>query len=275
MSSNIPLLGRVCSVEVDGSLIDGLRIAFSVQKDIQKEPNRATIKVYNLAETTRHRLQRGNAQFLRLRAGFEQVVEDVFLGDITRVQSYREETEWVTEFSAGDGVKAHREKRNKLSRRNVEHAELLENLVDEMGKGKGNLVAAVKKLREAGQLPAMIKKWADAGSLTDQLEQVSKEMGLQFTIQDNAPAFVKLGAIVDPTVVVLSPGSGLLGSPELTKKGYVKAKALIQQRLVPGRGVKIDSAQLRGLYQIHKTKYEGDSRGDPWHADLELVQVVN
>ncbi len=270
----IPLFGRKCSVEVNSTLIQDLRIVFDVAKDIEREPNRAHVMVYNLSETSRKELQDRKSLLLRLIAGYEDVSDTLFMGDVTHIISYKEGPDWVTKFAAGDGVKRAKTKRVSVSKKAAGGSKgVIKTLLDAMGAGEGNLNRAMEELSRLGKLPPDIDNAVLQGNAAELIHRYAKDAGLEHSSQDGVPTFTIRGSLIGSEAVVLSPDSGLLESPELSKKGLVKAKALIQKGFTPGRGVQLDSKYVKGLFQVHKVKYNGDTHGQSWYADLELLSV--
>jgi hypothetical protein len=59
-----PLYQREYSIQFDTTKITGLRVGFHVKKSLSKEPNTAEVKIYNLSENTRHKLQSKGTPFV-------------------------------------------------------------------------------------------------------------------------------------------------------------------------------------------------------------------
>lgn len=275
MSSGIPLFKRVCHLNVDGLVVDALRISFKIQKDKEPDYDRASVKVYNLSPSTRTQLQQTDVQRLRLEAGYDGTTEVIFDGDITRVESARDGEDWVVEFSVGDGVRHGRRKRANVVSKSGPVTALQELLrVYDKG-GAGSLAKAFAEKVRSGALTEGVSKYILTGNAKENMAKLSKQLGLAFSIQDGAPTFIPLGAPAnyDSDIVLLTPDTGLVGSPELSRRGYVKINAFIQQKLLPGKFVQVRSGALNGYFQIHRVDYNGDTRGAPWFAELQTVQV--
>lgn len=269
------LFMRRWRVQVDDFVVDTLPISFEIQKDMRREANKATIRVFNLSESRRKDLQVRHLYGIQLEAGYDDLMEVIFLGDIDRISSHKEGTDWITEFSAGDGVKASR-KKVKISKTNAKTNEILAEVTAAAGRGEGNLKAALTNLDLQGKLPpGSVSRWYVQGNVGESLERITRDLGMTFSMQDGQPSFAKLGALVDAQagMVKLNASTGLIGSPEVSKKGFVKARCLIQQKLVPGRGVIMDAEFVKGVFQVQKVTYRGSTFSSEWYADVELLQV--
>lgn len=270
---NIPLFRRKWRVQIDQLVVEELRVEFKIVKDIKKDPNTCHVKVYNLSRETRAKLDVGDTDVLILEAGYQDIIETVFIGDVHRTESYKEDTEWVTEFHLGDGIKAARSKNISKSINNGDAQQALRELLNALGKGTGNLDQAISTLTATGTLKVGAPKYVFSGNVAAQIDKVSKDLGLSFSMQDGKPNFVQQGTLIDHDVVLLTPDTGLIGSPELTKKGQLKVTAVIQQKLIPGKAVMIKSQQVDGVFQIQKAEFEGDTHGDKWQVELQCIQL--
>jgi hypothetical protein len=92
-----------------------LRVTFDIEKNTNRDPNRALITIYNLNESNRATLQKGSdlvTQFKKQKklyqwqvtvaAGYVGTKKQIFLGDILFADSRREGSNWVTTIEAGD-----------------------------------------------------------------------------------------------------------------------------------------------------------------------------
>jgi hypothetical protein len=113
VSSGKRQFGRVVRVIVksangETTSIDGFDISFDVDKNLEPEPNKAKIKIYNLPEDFRNKLQLKDDSKITLEAGYRQTVAAIFEGNLTHALSGIEGPDWVTQITAEEGVKAYR-----------------------------------------------------------------------------------------------------------------------------------------------------------------------
>jgi hypothetical protein len=86
-----------------GFKIDGLKIAFKIEKTDSPDPNTATIKIYNLSQDASSKVcVAGN--HITLRAGYrDETVSGIFFGDALKGERYRDGNDYITELQAQDG----------------------------------------------------------------------------------------------------------------------------------------------------------------------------
>jgi hypothetical protein len=111
------------------------------------------------------------------------------------------------------------------------------------------------------------------GSAWEVLKRQATSANLDVDIQGGKLVVTPRGRPLDTTAIVLSPSTGLVGSPQKGAKGTLKARALIVPGLLPKRKVDIRSSLISGLYQIGKVKYIGDTFGNDWYVDLECREI--
>ncbi len=138
--------------------------------------------------------------------------------------------------------------------------------------GLGNLA---KKLAEAktedyaAGVTQILTGEVLSGPAMRELGRLLKRAGLEHSIQDGEIQVTKIAAALEGIAVVLSPETGLLGSPEIASTGIVKVKALLQTDIFPGRKVSLRSASLTGFYRVEKVTYVGDIAGKDWMVEIE------
>lgn len=274
-----PLFGRVCAVQIDTLRVVDLRCAFKVEKDLTKNPNTLDLVVYNLSEKSRRQVQKKNAA-VRLEAGYGVSLELLFSGDATIINSTRVGTEWVTRVQAGDGIKAMRSATVSESfAPGTSIADVIKKIAGSTGLNIGNVVEAVKAGNIRNALTEFSKGFSVSGMSHEAMAKIAATYGYEFSVQDGAIQLSQPGVTVGTHVVDLRKETGLIGSPEIAevsagsgggKKTVIKARSLIQQRLTPGRAIRLTSKAIQGFFRIEKVTYTGDSREQPWYADLEL-----
>jgi hypothetical protein len=96
-------------------------------------------------------------------------------------------------------------------------------------------------------------------------------------IQNGELVVVPFGEPLDAEAIVLSPSSGLVGSPERAADSdgamVLKARSLIVPGLLPRRKVRIKSGLVDALYVVRKVQYKGDTAAQDWYADMECTAL--
>jgi hypothetical protein len=268
------LFNRKVAVEVGALRVEDLRVAFKVEKTAKVDLNTAEVQIYNLAEQTRRAIQTKHAP-VRLIVGYGGELEMIFSGDVEKVTHTKNGTDWVSKVVADDGAVAARTKRLAKGYGAATKAEVV--LVDAIkaaGLALGNAMEAMKTATKTGTTVALneyAKGFAVAGQAVDVAAKIARSQGYDFSIQNGTAQLVRRNGVVDNVhVMVLSEGTGLIGTPEVGEKGVIKARALIRQRLIPGHKVRLESKVATGFFRVNKTTFTGDTHGTDWYAELEL-----
>lgn len=305
------LFNRVASLVVGkeggkGKELAGLRFSFSIQKGSTKTPNQCTVKVWNAASETRALIEViGNV--LILKAGYSEAIgaTTIFIGNVTRTLTVREGPDWITELELQDGFAEFRDAKVSLS----------------FGKGATVLQVVTAISKKFGlpvrPLPADVAMkqypagFAFVGRVRDAMDKACENGNLEWSIQNREIQIIKRGGVFKQKAYVLSPGTGLIGSPmqesktmtekaaakegitasqpgvrkttERDKDGEVqevlqvlgyKVKSLLQPLLEPGGYVQVKSKGIDGeFFRIEELNHTGDTHGNEWHSELTLRHV--
>jgi hypothetical protein len=268
------LFGRTYSIQIDDLGVESLRVGFTVKKSLKKTANTAEIAVYNLAKDTRKRLEGMSAVAVQLFAGYDGVNSLIFRGELRDVFSRWEENgSWVTVLRGADGDAAMRTARTNYGQRpGVSVARVVQQLATDLGVGIGNAARAIVSGNLEGVGNAFGKGVTMSGSTQEQLDKILRSAGKEWSIQDGELQVIDAGAALQASVTVLSPITGLMGTPEVQDKGANKGKAQIRCRILPdlnpGRAAAVESATVIGVWRIDEVTYTGDTHGQDWTAEI-------
>lgn len=271
------LFRRYAEVTVGDTLLKGFRVQFKVEKSLAPEPNTVDVAVTNLSAETRAALQQKGAQLV-LVAGYEDTAEVLFVGDVRYISHVHTSADWVSRFQCGDGGAAF------AGARTVESfgpgtpvRAVVERLARDLKVGVGNAVDEAKKGDFRKAFDSFVNGVTLSGRSSDELTTLMRSAGLEWSIQDGHLQVLRPGATTAEGVVVLASGdglnTGLVGSPEFGEKGILKAKALLQPGLRPGREVLLESATATGRFRIEKATHTGDLAGQDWYTEVELARL--
>lgn len=250
-----------------------LKVKFKVTRTLKKEPNKAEISIYNLKKDNRIALQE-RLQPTILEAGYIDNISQIFSGDLEFGENKQDGRDWITTLQAGDGSKQYKAARINTSLKGpAAIGDVLQTAADALGINPGNLSEAISGGSLRGALREFTNGIVLSGKAETNLDKVAKSMGLKWSIQDGQLLFLGPEQFVGDEALVLSPGTGLVGSPEPGDNGIVKARSLLQPNLLPGNRVKIEAAQVDGFFRVEKTVYTGDTFGPDWYADLECMPL--
>lgn len=248
-----------------------LRVAFAVEKSLNRDPNKAEVTIYNLNEEHRKALQKKQACIIE--AGYVSTMEKIFNGDLTFVSHARESVNWASKIEAKDGgVQYQSARMNKSFRPGTQMSAVLNQAAQALGVGPGNAAQAFSGTLRGG-LTQFTKGVTLSGRVSDVLDKFVTTAGLEWSIQDGQIQVLQPKSTTQQLLINLSPDSGLIGSPEMGEKGIVKAKCLLMGGLVPGRKVKLESAMVTGFFRIEKVRHSGDTWGSEWYSEMEAKPV--
>lgn len=265
------LFQRAYSLEVDDLKFSDRRVVFSVEKTLAPNPNAATIAIYNLDETARKKLTLAKYPTVRLAAGYEKTSPtQIFYGQLIHVEHNVVEQDMVTTLTTGDGAVAYRTARIEASfGPKTKTDAVLRTLIKALGLRPGNTQKALADLAKSSFANIYLQGTVVSGPVAHQITQLTRSAGLGWSIQDGAVQILDLNPTMAKFAIVLTPQTGLIGSPAISNKGIVSGKALIVPDMIPGRQIQITSKFLTGQFQLDKVTYEGDSFGDSWYCLFE------
>ncbi len=263
---------RKAICNVDGREIRALRMAFKVEKTLKAHPNQAEIKIYNLAPDSRARMQKDLA--VSIQAGYAEDVNLIFIGTMRKVDHPKVGPDVITHARIGDGEKEIKKARiNTSFKGKVNPEQVLKKLLEATGLKAGN---ALKKAR-AGDIDGALKEITTgvvlSGNPYEIMQSTARNLGYDLSVQDGAVVMLGEDETLDYSAFLLSPTTGLVGSPEQGEKGVIKAQSLLNGELIPGREVVLKSAQFDGSCRIEKVTFLGDTHGTDWFANLELKRL--
>jgi hypothetical protein len=180
------LFDRRVTVQVDTLLVEGLRIAFKVERSISKEPNKAEIQVYNLSEDSRRRTQKKDAALV-LQAGYPETIGQLFSGNVKTVSHVRHGADWISKFVSADGETQFRTARIAESfGAGTKPDQVVRKLVDALQLKAGN---ALKEIAN-GDFAKGISEFTNGkvlhGNAAKELDTFLNSLGLTYSIQDGA-----------------------------------------------------------------------------------------
>lgn len=260
---------------VNALQVDGLRVTFEVKKSTGKDPNTADVRVFNLKDESRARMQ-GKGQKLILQAGYEGTVAQLFSGDSTLIDHAHKGPEWETRILCGDGERAYRFARVSESfAPGTRVQDVIAHLARSSGLDLGNA------LERAAAIQGPLQQYAQGltlhGRTAGALDQVLRSVGLTWSVQDGALQLLGPAETLPGQVVVVSADTGLVGSPEQgtpDKKGgpqVLKFRVLLNPLLRPGARVLLRSRAHTGTFKLGAVVHRGDTRGTDWYTDVEAT----
>ena len=243
---------------------DQIKIEFQVTRDMSGSASTAAITIYNLAKPTRDAMGQ-EFDTIELEAGYippsgATNVGTIFKGSIRDASHKREGNEIISKVECGDGDKAFRQATiSKTYPKGTKVSTVVDDLAAEFGK-YGMKRGEMKGL---DRLPELKRPLSMCGACDREMDRIGRSNDMHWSSQNETleivPGDEMLGGIL-----ILTPDTGLIGTPELTDNG-VKFDALLNPQARPGRGVIIQSDTLEmnsegGLYRLGAVTFSGNNR---------------
>jgi len=282
----------------EGIKIEGLRIKFEIVKTIEATPNRAVISVYNMNHSSESKIHNEYDEVV-LNAGYADNHQMIFRGNIQYVFQHRDRADTIIEIEAADGDKDYRQAvMNETLAAGTSHSQIVDRAVASFQAGtiKGHVQAGEKK---------RIRGKVLSGSTRDILNDLSRESGANWSIQNGQLDFVSTEDVLPGEAVVIRADTGMLEAPEANDKGIV-VKTLLNPSIRINGAIKLDNKDIRakrqeqndlatrreksetnaplgreneqvvgldpdGIYKVIKLTHEGDTRSNEWYTRIECI----
>lgn len=251
-----------------------LRFSFEIEKTATASTNKAKVTVYNLTNASRQAMAPGF--LMQLRAGYRDLCQTLFVGNVSKVVSETSGSEIMTKVEAGDGEAAIATTTfNQSYGPGTTLAQVLSDVAKSLAVTTAQSPVAIKAGIAVG-IPAVTfnKGFIASGAARDTLSKLLRSVGLEWSIQNGALTIIPKGAHNGKLAEVVSPQTGLIGVP--SKNGdLVQVITLLNPRLVPGGLLQLRSGakELDGVYKVRSAKFEGDTHDSKWQATIQAVRM--
>ncbi len=264
------LFKRAWRVSIGTLGVSDLDCSFKVTRTLRSNPNACELTIYNLTSEHRGQITQTKQQYVQLEAGYQEGTSRIFAGDVRKCEHARDGQDWVTKIHAGDGERAMQTARISRSFGPDTSVESVVRAVAEaLGVGLGNSLEAFRGAfipRVGLAFPSGVVLDGNAGR---EMTTLVRSCGLEWSIQEGVLQVLPRETATSVPAILLTPATGLIGTPTVGKDKMVKARTLIQPGLTPGHRIKIEDTEgPKGLYRIETTEYSGETRGKDWYADL-------
>lgn len=256
-----------------------LKIEFSIQKDISSSANSATITIWNLNEEHRNGIGKVFDE-ITLEAGYIPPggagnVGVIFKGVVRDVVHTREGPDIKTEINCGDGAKAlSKATLSKSYPKGTPIKDVLEDLQSEME--KHGVSRGEWKFPE--KMPEKFKRpYATCGFCRDEMDTIGRGNGFYWSMQNQTTEIIPGDGFIGG-VVLITPETGMIGTPAITDNGVTVA-AMLNPEVRPGRRVQVQSQTLQmngadGMYRVSSMTFSGDNMTGDFKMDLECEALA-
>ena len=269
------LFKRIAELQIGDTLLTRLDIAFCIEKTLAREPNTAEFKIWNLNERNRKYLQNQKRVPVNLRAGYEDAMGLLFRGDLSEAFSEREGPDWVTTIRSGDGLDSLQSSRISRSfKAGTPIVDILKDISKSLGINIGDAISFLEKRDFSSSDKRLLNGAALSGSAHNELDKWLKSVGLESSVQDGSLQVLVSGQALERTAVLLSSETGLIGSPEVSSKGILRARSLLNHELFPGRKIKVESKEIKEPhFRIVRVIFSGETFAQDWYIDIEAESL--
>lgn len=261
-------------------VIEELQITFDIDKAASSTLDSCKIVLMNISNESREFLAsyRDESIYVDLQAGYEDDMKTLFRGMVRNVSEEREGHISRTTVALQDGYTNVREAYSSFTVFPSSSAFVVfEKLLQDIGLPAGRYV------RPTRLLPP--EPYICHGKTKDCFKKLADDIDYIFSIQDAAVDFLpKDSQATVKNVYIVSPETGLIGSPKLlsNSSGKLQAakrepssgisfKALLNGGLKTNDIIRVESREFSGFYRIQKVKHTGDFRGDTWFTEVEAA----
>lgn len=244
-----------------------LRVEFSVTRTTGRKPNTASIKLYNPDQVSVGIIQATGAM-VQLLAGYKPLPSLIFTGNVAKrgITVEKNGTERIVVIEAGDGELSYTNARFDWHfNAGTDNNTILASLIAAMGLGLGP---------GSPVLPPKVYNTDVTffGSAVRALTELCSDVGADYSIQDGNLEILLGGLPTSELAVLLSPQTGLLGSPARTDDG-INLTSLLNPLIKPGKPVSVTSRDFIGFVKPKVVKHTGDTRGSAWQTEVEAVPI--
>lgn len=277
--------------------ISKLRIIFDIKKTKTIIPNTAKIQIYNVAESTRNKIQ-DRKSWVLVRAGYsnENGLQDIYKGTIIRSSHEKTRPDVILTIEAQDGI-GQQTKRVSLGYPGGTSAKtIIEGLLKKMELPmKNSSVNIPDKIFTGG--------FSTVGTIENALTRVCRVLGLEWSIQNEEVLFTQINGSSSNSITHISPNTGMIGSPlkvanvvpnvdqanvpgadflpQLGGSGSIqfmvggyKIKSLLKPTIEPKDKIALTSFDVpeKSIYIVETVVHSGDTYGADWTTTMDAYE---
>ncbi|RQZ27472.1 hypothetical protein DIE16_31355 [Burkholderia sp. Bp9090] len=277
----------------NGLDLSQLHITFSVKGATTQTMKQASVRIYNAAPTTLLRIQQ---EFTRisLSAGYEsdgtEGIMQIFAGSISKIRQGRQNaTDTFIDMDCFDSDQAYNwSVTNATLAAGWSPDDMHRTLSQSVGLYGVN--AGLKPTLPQVKLPRGRVLY---GMTRDHLRGLANFVGCDWNLQDGQLNLVPWNGYLPGEALVLSPSTGLIGTPDLTIEGII-VRCLLNPRIKSGMRIQIDNSYItdtvvktpvtqqdiampsldpRGIYKVLYVVHNGDTRGQSWQTEMVCAAI--
>jgi hypothetical protein len=271
---------RIDTIDGDALQISELQVEFSIELTSSSDPNGSVIKIYNLSEFNRDRIDtEGN---LSLSVGYlNQGVTELYIGQISSFFHVQQGPDIITNITIGDGYVPLKDTRVvKTYAANSSVDSIIRDLAKRMGVAIGTLSNTGLGTGQ-GLSKTFPRGYPASGQARAVLDDITGLSGLEWSIQAGSLIVLPKDGTRLEVEIPVRKETGLIGTPSPTsqKLGRKKKKnqngirfqTLLNPLIQIGRRVRVISKFYPEgtVVRITKVNHRGSFRGQDWTTSAE------
>ena len=272
--------------------VEGQRISFRVDKYAGLENNSAVIQVYNLPERVRNLFVRrvpsretlivAPRLTAFLYAGYTSAPLPLLargVGLNIDAQNARVGPDWITELKIYSTLE--QDANARLQRSYVATSAIV--IFDELVSAWGYPPAVIPDDIRSFLTSSILASYTVNGSVKKSIRGLLARFELTMSVNDEGHPIVAVtgnaadAVIVEGDLPLINEGTGMIGSPQITRQG-VTVRTLLDPRITPLRSFVVESATVTATLGVFRQRYTavevqhvGDTRGDDWYTETAAI----
>jgi hypothetical protein len=259
----------------------GLRVSFTIQKNLSNTPNTAVVKIWNLSQDHRN-LIKDFGDEVTVYAGYERGsgLQLLYRGDTITVSHTFDQPEIVTQLECYDGDKYVNQAHLSLSfEAQTPVRTVITTIADKMG-------INITEFSDSNNLVYPLG-FQFAGMLKDALTKACDVVGLQWSVQNNGLQIIPTNGSIVQSIIKVNVNTGMIGIPQrytYKRQGFYvpgpavgwKVATLLNPYIIPGVKLDIESRYLgfQGIFRTETVRHSGDTYGPDWISQMEVTQLA-
>jgi hypothetical protein len=244
-----------------------LRTTFDIDKNSAGSANTSKIELYGLSTQSRQLIKKGWVVILT--AGYEGIQNTIFEGNVVNVYSKRSEQDIITTMECMDGGSS---LTYGIIAKPYPAGTPLTQMLSDLAKAMNLTIGFI------GGIPQVTYDRGTTlfGSVKDNLNTLLKPLGMKWYIQNGKLYVLPLVSVINPTAIVVSVETGMIGVPSDNNQ-FIQFTSLLNPGLMPSTYVKLisENTDLNGFYSIRRSHFEGDSHESKWQVSCECIKAPN
>ena len=242
------------------------KIEFEIKRDSDPNPPTGTLTIWNLKQETENQIKQKDGAVV-LSGGYAGQVGTLINGTLRRVERERTGLARLTRLQVG-GETTRSDMLGGITDKSyqgiVEVSKVVRDAIADMGLIMGSLALIPAS--------AQVENYAFSGKATDFLTQILERVGLHWFDDNGVVRLNRIGESIggEGVVRVITPRTGLIGTPSITDEG-ARARMLLSPQIGIGDRVRIESVALENSeWKVASLLHKGDNWDGDFFTDLEL-----